>query len=61
MPPTARTLRPLAALGAVGAMLALAGCAPSSASGGGGEPLEGGTVVYVHQQEPACVFGGWIE
>jgi peptide/nickel transport system substrate-binding protein len=61
MPPTARTLRPLAALGAVGAMLALAGCAPSSASDGGGEPLEGGPVVYAHQQEPACVFGGWIE
>jgi peptide/nickel transport system substrate-binding protein len=22
---------------------------------------EGGTIVYAHQQEPPCVFGGWIE
>jgi peptide/nickel transport system substrate-binding protein len=26
-----------------------------------GAPVEGGTIVYAHQQEPACVFGGWIE
>lgn len=24
-------------------------------------PIDGGTIVYAHQQEPACVFGGWIE
>jgi len=58
---TARTLHPVAALVVGGAMLALAGCAPSAAAGGGGEPLAGGTIVYAHQQEPACVFGGWIE
>ena len=23
--------------------------------------MDGGTIVYAHQQEPACVFGGWIE
>jgi peptide/nickel transport system substrate-binding protein len=23
--------------------------------------VDGGTIVYAHQQEPACVFGGWIE
>jgi len=60
MSTTARPVRPLVALAAGGALLALAGCAPATASGGG-EPLEGGTVVYAHQQEPACVFGGWIE
>ncbi len=61
MPTTARPFRPFVALAAGAAMLALVGCAPSVASGGGGEPLEGGTIVYAHQQEPACVFGGWIE
>ncbi|MCU1557289.1 MAG: transporter substrate-binding protein [Microbacteriaceae bacterium] len=40
----------------------LSGCA-----GGGQAPatdakrVSGGTIVYGHQQEPACVFGGWIE
>ncbi|QNO36583.1 ABC transporter substrate-binding protein [Protaetiibacter sp. SSC-01] len=57
---TARPVRPLLAFAAGGTLLALVGCAPASASGGG-EPLEGGTIVYAHQQEPACVFGGWIE
>ena len=23
--------------------------------------VEGGTIVYAHQQEPQCLFGGWIE
>ncbi|MCU1523307.1 MAG: transporter substrate-binding protein, partial [Microbacteriaceae bacterium] len=23
--------------------------------------VSGGTIEYGHQQEPACVFGGWIE
>jgi peptide/nickel transport system substrate-binding protein len=49
----------LVAAAAVSA-LALTGCAgvaPTSS----GERVEGGTIVYAHQQEPACVFGGWIE
>ncbi|MDF2434527.1 MAG: peptide/nickel transport system substrate-binding protein, partial [Mucilaginibacter sp.] len=39
-----------------------------SACAGGAQTLaadakrvSGGTIVYGHQQEPACVFGGWIE
>ncbi|MET0713953.1 MAG: ABC transporter substrate-binding protein, partial [Mycetocola sp.] len=53
---------PLIAAGIV-AMVALSGCS----AGGSIEPaanakqLTGGTVSYGHQQEPACVFGGWIE
>lgn len=40
-------------------MTACAGSAqPISAAG---EPVEGGTIVYAHQQEPPCIFGGWIE
>lgn len=38
--------------------------APSSAASApasDGTPVAGGTIVYGHQQEPACVFGGWIE
>lgn len=42
------------------ALLAISGCAPA-ATEGTGEPVDGGTIIYGHQQEPACVFGGWIE
>ncbi|HEY8282181.1 MAG TPA: ABC transporter substrate-binding protein [Leifsonia sp.] len=41
--------------------LALTACAASAPAAGGGEKVTGGTIVYAHQQEPACVFGGWIE
>src|SRR4051812_29029373 len=42
--------------------LALSACASGSdAAAGGGTKVDGGTIVYAHQQEPACVFGGWIE
>lgn len=58
---TARSLRPLLVLAAGGALLATSGCAATTASGGSGERIDGGTVVYAHQQEPPCVFGGWIE
>lgn len=37
---------------------------PDGGSGsvaGGGTKVDGGTIVYAHQQEPACLFGGWIE
>ena len=40
--------------------LALTGCAANAAAPTG-QRVEGGTIVYAHQQEPACVFGGWIE
>ncbi|MEO8261883.1 MAG: ABC transporter substrate-binding protein, partial [Pseudolysinimonas sp.] len=49
---------PAAAAAAV--LVALSGCAAAEAPGTG-EPVDGGTIVYAHQQEPACVFGGWIE
>ncbi|WP_210509139.1 ABC transporter substrate-binding protein [Naasia sp. SYSU D00057] len=40
--------------------LALTACS-GSAGASTGERVDGGTIVYAHQQEPACVFGGWIE
>ncbi|MGI9821967.1 ABC transporter substrate-binding protein [Agromyces sp. Marseille-Q5079] len=47
---------------AAAALLTLAGCAATTAeSAPAGELVEGGTITYAHQQEPACVFGGWIE
>jgi peptide/nickel transport system substrate-binding protein len=49
----------LVAMAAVSA-LALTGCA-GAAPTSSGERVDGGTIVYAHQQEPACVFGGWIE
>jgi peptide/nickel transport system substrate-binding protein len=58
MPRHPRALVVIAA--AVATAIVLTGCAgvePSSP----GERLDGGTIVYAHQQEPACVFGGWIE
>jgi peptide/nickel transport system substrate-binding protein len=58
-----RTSRSLGAAAVVltGA-LALSACAGGSgAATGGGQKVTGGTIVYAHQQEPACVFGGWIE
>jgi peptide/nickel transport system substrate-binding protein len=58
-----RTSRSLGAAAVVltGA-LALSACASGSdAASGGGQKVAGGTIVYAHQQEPACVFGGWIE
>src|SRR5690606_17877710 len=48
---------PLAAL----VVAALAACATPAGGAGTGERVDGGTIVYAHQQEPACVFGGWIE
>ncbi|MEL4319145.1 ABC transporter substrate-binding protein [Leifsonia sp. YIM 134122] len=55
-------LAPVVAL-AVTAAIALSGCAANTATTPAADaaPLEGGTIVYGHQQEPACVFGGWIE
>ncbi|MCU1417365.1 MAG: transporter substrate-binding protein [Schumannella sp.] len=45
---------------AAGVLVTLTGCVSAQVSASG-EPVEGGTIVYAHQQEPACVFGGWIE
>jgi peptide/nickel transport system substrate-binding protein len=46
---------------AVAAILGLTACAGGGTSASSGQPVNGGTIVYAHQQEPACVFGGWIE
>ena len=59
-------LRPLRAAAAASAIalsaaLVLTSCASGSADASSGEKVTGGTIVYAHQQEPACVFGGWIE
>lgn len=37
------------------------GARQADAPGPDARPVDGGTIVYAHQQEPACVFGGWIE
>ncbi len=41
--------------------LALTACAGISPTSSTGQLVEGGTILYAHQQEPPCVFGGWIE
>jgi peptide/nickel transport system substrate-binding protein len=43
------------------AVLALTACAGNGVASSSAQQVEGGTIVYAHQQEPACVFGGWIE
>jgi peptide/nickel transport system substrate-binding protein len=48
---------------ATGALLAgslLAGCGSDAASAGGAK-VEGGTIVYGHEQEPPCIYGGWVQ
>ena len=54
------------ALVSAGALLAsggLAACGSSDGNdtGAGGTKVEGGTIVYAHEQEPPCIFGGWIQ
>ena len=57
--PIARSVLAASAV-VLAAALALTGCA-SAAPSASVTRVEGGTIVYAHQQEPACVFGGWIE
>ena len=54
-----RSVLAVSALALAGGLL-LTACAPSAPSSTG-QRVDGGTIVYAHQQEPACVFGGWIE
>lgn len=45
-------------------MMLLAGCGVSeeaSSRGATSEPVEGGTIVYGHDQEPPCLWGGWVQ
>ena len=42
----------------------LAACTPGAAAGPAeaeGTRLEGGTIVYAHDQEPPCLYGGWVQ
>ena len=57
--PARRSVLAASAVVLAGALL-LAACAPAGPSLTS-EKVDGGTIVYAHQQEPACVFGGWIE
>lgn len=61
MPRTSRTTIAAVTTGlAITAMLS--GCANSPAvPAAHAKRVTGGTIEYGHQQEPACVFGGWIE
>jgi peptide/nickel transport system substrate-binding protein len=58
---------PLAAIGGSALMLSalVAGCSAAGATGaatsGGGAPVQGGTIVYGHEQEPPCLYGGWLQ
>jgi peptide/nickel transport system substrate-binding protein len=54
-----RVIHPVAGAAGLVALLGLSACTGAAASSG--ERVEGGTIVYAHQQEPFCVFGGWIE
>ncbi|NLF05826.1 MAG: ABC transporter substrate-binding protein, partial [Actinomycetales bacterium] len=61
--------RPLLLPALAATVAVLAGCTaqaaapsePAASTTHSGTPTAGGTIVYGHQQEPACVFGGWIE
>jgi peptide/nickel transport system substrate-binding protein len=48
---------------AAAAVVGLSACSGSATGGssGTGTRVAGGTIQYAHQQEPACLFGGWIE
>jgi peptide/nickel transport system substrate-binding protein len=39
----------------------LAGCGNDAAASGGGTARQGGTIVYGHEQEPPCLYGGWVQ
>ncbi|RNL65387.1 ABC transporter substrate-binding protein [Nocardioides marmoriginsengisoli] len=56
-------LHRLLALGATAVLATgtLTACGSSDESANGGTPVKGGTIVYAHEQEPPCIFGGWIQ
>jgi peptide/nickel transport system substrate-binding protein len=47
----------------VAGMMAMSGCATGVVAqpDADAQRVDGGTILYGHQQEPACVYGGWIE
>jgi peptide/nickel transport system substrate-binding protein len=63
-----RTRQLRLAAAAAGALLVsglLAGCAAdgggTAAAATGGTEVQGGTIVYGHEQEPPCLYGGWLQ
>lgn len=42
------------------ALLTACGSTDPASSGGGAE-VQGGTIVYGHEQEPPCLYGGWLQ
>jgi peptide/nickel transport system substrate-binding protein len=47
---------------AVAAVLSACGGAAGAADpAGDGQPVPGGTIVYAHDQEPPCLYGGWVQ
>src|ERR1700689_1993082 len=55
----------LAASGAGGVLLLvalLAGCGSGGGTSASGDTkVQGGTIVYGHEQEPPCLYGGWLQ
>ena len=39
----------------------LAGCGGGASASAGGTKVQGGTIVYGHEQEPPCLYGGWLQ
>ena len=65
---TRSRFRPLAASGASAVILTalIAGCSSgatgaSAAADSGSTIVQGGTIVYGHEQEPPCLYGGWLQ
>jgi peptide/nickel transport system substrate-binding protein len=56
-----RVTHPASGAAGLVAVLALTACTAAGAETSSGERVDGGTIVYAHQQEAFCVFGGWIE
>lgn len=52
-----RTRRMIAAASSAAMLTVLAACSQAAAAA----PRADDTIVYAHQQEPQCLFGGWIE
>jgi peptide/nickel transport system substrate-binding protein len=49
-----------AGIAAASGLLAACGSNGTDAAANG-TPVKGGTIVYAHEQEPPCLFGGWIQ
>lgn len=55
--------RPHAVVG-LAVLAGLAACTPATTDpdpAPAGTPVEGGTIVHAHLQEPPCIWGGWIQ